>query len=46
MKIIDTRDMEKKIAELKAKEEQTLRGLTTNQRLIIDPWYCEQQGRK
>jgi hypothetical protein len=44
MKIIDTKDMEKRIAELKAQEERNGEPcLNTNQRLVLDPWYTERR---
>jgi len=45
-KIIDTKDMEEKIMELKRQEERNGEPcLNTQQRLTIDPWYVEEQGR-
>jgi hypothetical protein len=47
MKIIDTKDMEKKIEELKRIEEHNGETcLNTQQRLALNPWYLEtRQGR-
>ena len=43
-KIIDTKDMEKRIEELKRQEEaQGEPCLNTNERLILDPWYTERR---
>ena len=44
--IINTKDMEEKIMELKRQEERNGEPcLNTQQRLTIDPWYVEEQGR-
>jgi hypothetical protein len=46
MKIIDTRNMEEKIMQLKREEEKSgTPCLNTQQRLLLDPYYCEEQGR-
>jgi hypothetical protein len=47
MKIIDTKDMEKKIEELKRIEERNGEPcLNTQERLTLNPWYLEtRQGR-
>jgi hypothetical protein len=44
MKIIDTKDMEKRIEELKRQEERNGEEcLNTQQRIQLDPWYTERR---
>jgi hypothetical protein len=44
MKIIDTKNMEETIAKLKREEEaQGQACLNTQQRIQLDPWYCEKR---